>query len=444
MMHRSLFATSVRTNLDNVKQSHCSLVPRICLRLLREGALLGFCFDARKQKLCGYSLHARSFRAYCGEDGKKQGARGSAAALKEQIAQLRKDLHATPWKTLSRVLVENDVLQLPWKGPDWKTLPEPSPEEMSYMAGFFDGDGCVTEKSNLSGCRLAVSQAFDASAVLVRYANLFGGTVEVRSQGVGLQKPVLNWRLEGPGCKHVSNLLATASVVKHKQLALAAKWPKDTDGRKLAKHKLRGWKHGSTDTQTHGCVSWSYFAGFFDAEGCIKITTTGNLMLTICQKREAILNVIKVFLADQSIHSELYNCRTHGCLSIHRRGDCEAVLQRMQHAGLLVKAQHAEIALNTEKTGPSRAREQLGLLVGNQSFGKRLDEAGCLRAQEIRRMRQQVWYLKSRGQEDAAAARLLAAQELVAKHDLLKLKAERDMLLRHAAFIQRLSGSMWE
>ena len=53
---------------------------------------------------------------------------------------------------------------------------EPTQQELEYLAGFFDGDGCVASDKNLSPPKLLVGQSIDHPDVLLQFARHFGGS----------------------------------------------------------------------------------------------------------------------------------------------------------------------------------------------------------------------------------------------------------------------------
>ena len=362
-------------------------------------------------------------------------------ALKQEIAQLRNELRSTPWKKLTHATVGGEMLRLPWKGPDWKTLQIPCPEDVSYLAGFFDGDGCVSTAG--LRCRLGATQAYDACCVLVRFADKLGGSVCVQKQGTGLRKPCLEWYLQGKGARHAAGLLAATSLVKHEELAVVADWPKHRKDRALAMQRLRDCKAESGADNSAGHVSWNYMAGFFDAEGCISVKASSRLSLSISQKRPAILERLSSFLLYHGMKSDIHACEKEFRLALGRRADCEAFLKQVLSAGLLVKARQAEIALCLRQTGASHARQVISALSGNQSFGKMLDDAGCLRAREIERMRGKAAHIMSVDRRGFAEAELRAMESLQAQHKVLNAMLERDRLREHSEFIQKLFGRCW-
>ena len=71
--------------------------------------------------------------------------------------------------------------------------------------------------------------------------------------------------------------------------------------------------------------------------------------------------------------ADICECR----LTITRRADCEAFLQQVRFADLLVKTQQAELALSLRQMGASTARQVLSELSGHQGFSKKLDDLGC-------------------------------------------------------------------
>lgn len=66
-------------------------------------------------------------------------------------------------------------------------------ERLQYLAGFFDGDGCVSSHKLRPTMSIGVS---DCSAeILVLFRDVFGGGIYNLSRGRGLQKPSVKWLL---------------------------------------------------------------------------------------------------------------------------------------------------------------------------------------------------------------------------------------------------------
>eukprot|EP00933_Yihiella_yeosuensis_P039864 TRINITY_DN3404_c0_g1_i1.p2 TRINITY_DN3404_c0_g1~~TRINITY_DN3404_c0_g1_i1.p2 ORF type:complete len:158 (+),score=23.07 TRINITY_DN3404_c0_g1_i1:352-825(+) len=73
-----------------------------------------------------------------------------------------------PWSPITHFSAFGKLHALPYKTSDTNTLKTPSEEELDYLAGFLDGDGCVTPKGE-SSCVLSVKQPFDRGEALLLF-----------------------------------------------------------------------------------------------------------------------------------------------------------------------------------------------------------------------------------------------------------------------------------
>ena len=217
--------------------------------------------------------------------------------LQNKNKQLRAQLSRCRWPNLKSFSANGQIYYLPLRAhtQDWSHMPTES--RLAYLAGFFDGDGCVFCATNLSGAGLGVSQSFDQAEILMIFRATFGGSITREHGGMGLRKPALRWCVWGQAARRAALLLAPHSITKQQQLVLAAQWP---DAKSLQREKFKA-KLGALkkyDSAVAGPCSWEYFAGFFDAEGYIEQPHGGNaLVLKIAQKHPQVLRCIRSFLA---------------------------------------------------------------------------------------------------------------------------------------------------
>ena len=348
--------------------------------------------------------------------------------------QLRLLLKVTPWPRLQDFKLQEAVYTLPHSGR--KQLVEMSVVEASklqYLAGFFDGDGHVGCEANLSSPYLHVSQSFDKPAILMLFCEVFGGSIFVESHGLGLQKPVLAWRVSGSMARRGAHLLANYSSGKRKQLQLAAAWPQGKSCREGAKAQLQKLK--KYDSAVPRACTWEYCAGLFDADGHIqqKAGTTA-LGLHVFQKFDTMLDSVRAFWASAlNVVPRICKEGTRPCfrLSMYGTGSCKRGLQEMLQAGLLCKAEQAELAIGLRSENAAEVRARLGQMTGNQQFGKRLDEAGLLRAHRIVALRRQALYWKDKGKLHHVEARLEEIERLKGQHKLLNARHENEQLLQY-------------
>ena len=306
-------------------------------------------------------------------------------SLQQKNLKLREVLQTLHWPRLLRFHAGGETHELPCRSVRRTciSLPAAAEETLRYLAGFFDGDGCVEGYPH--GCCLVVGQTFDKADVLMFFQAVFGGSISKNSEGRGLWKPVLKWRVWGPDVCRAARLLAPYSITKHRQLVLAADWPKSTSSRQKCLVELRRLKHG--DSAVVGPCSTEYFVGFFDAEGYIQITGRAALVLHIGQKFETVLSCLKQAVVHNfAVEARLYRRPSSSMLSIFGTSVCKDVLRAMLEAGLLCKREQAELAISLTSRNAVQVCSDLSARFGNQQYGKRQDLAGRMRALKLTKM----------------------------------------------------------
>ncbi|CAE8616370.1 unnamed protein product [Polarella glacialis] len=257
----------------------------------------------------------------------------------------------------------------------------PAQQDLEYLAGFFDGDGCVTAGWSKGSCRLKVSQVSDRGEASVRFHAAFGGGIYALGQGRGAQKPSVQWPVSGQD----GRAAAKWPSMKTAQLQIAAAWPQCPQLRMVDFRKLKQYKLHCHAPDGLSC-SWAYIAGFFDAEGCITIPAASiAISLTMTQRNRAILDCILAFLeAEQpGVWRPVSNSGPDYRLKCSLSAASREALQKMLSSGLVVKRQEAEFAPTLNQTNHLEVRESLAKLYGNQSRYLRFDAAGALRAKNM-------------------------------------------------------------
>ena len=272
--------------------------------------------------------------------------------VRRKNEDLRKLLQKTPWPKLRYFWANGRSYSLPLRAGSREPSHRPAKARLEYLAGFFDGDGCVSRLKDLSGCRLLVSQSYDQAGILMLFLETFGGSIARERGGMGLRKPMLQWLACGPSARTAASLLAPRSITKQKQLLLAARWPKTKSRREDRATELCALK--KYDSAVAGLCSWCYFAGFFDAEGCITQQCAGaSLVLRIAQKYPKVLKCLGDFLSrslgiDANLQKARASQKLHS-LSICGLSDCKRILQHMHGVGLVHKAEQARLAQSLTK-----------------------------------------------------------------------------------------------
>ncbi|CAE7766385.1 petC-1 [Symbiodinium microadriaticum] len=358
---------------------------------------------------------------------------------------LRAALSKSPWPILKCFSSNGQTCSLPLRA-ERRDFPQlPSKARLAYLAGFFDGDGCVSCRQDLSGCYLHVGQSFDQAEVLMLFYETFGGSITLQFGGMGLRKPVLQWVACGQSARHATQLLAPHSITKQKQLLLAAQWPEAKSDRKDCKTELRALKE--YDSAVAGPCSWEYCAGFFDAEGCIHQKCGGvSLVLHLEQKHPRVLECLREFLA-QSLGKDATVRKAGGSAHVLRicgLTSCKQILERLLAARLLCKAEQAKLALGLTTETAAQVDAEIGRLTGNQKFGKRLDAAGQERARKIATTQAQAARFRKGGQLAEARAKLREVEVHKQEHELLKAVHENQQLLQYMSKLRSLHDDLWD
>ena len=76
------------------------------------------------------------------------------------------------------------VVTSTWREMDYDAITVLTPLDLAYMAGFFDGEGCIGlyKKSNGSGFSPMVTLAQREPDILLAFHNTFGGTLRLISR----------------------------------------------------------------------------------------------------------------------------------------------------------------------------------------------------------------------------------------------------------------------
>ena len=352
--------------------------------------------------------------------------------LQLENLKLRAMMKTMEWPRLIRFRGCGQIYDLPLRSKQCSHSPAIAEKALKYLAGFFDGDGCV--EGGLSGCSLLVGQCFDRAEVLVLFRATFGGSITKLCDGTGLRRPVLRWRIRGPAVHRAAGILAQYSITKKKQLLLAAAWPQEASGRQESIAELCRLKR--CDSAVVTTCSTEYFTGFFDAEGYICAAGRSALQLRISQKFETVMHCLQEFLArDLGIRTAVTG-NTMFRLGIYNTSEAKQVLHTMLKVGMTCKADQAELAITLTEENSVQVRAKLAELVGNQSFGRRYDEAARARARKIKGMKKY--------HEKLDTGQLREFDTLNMEHQILNAQHENQLLRKYIEKIQSLSGELWK
>lgn len=335
-----------------------------------------------------------------------------------------------------------EVYQLPLKAAMPRAAP-PTRKELEYFVGFFDGDGSVNLNGK-KGVQLQVDQNIDSARVLLCFHSVFGGGIYLSHHGTGRTKVALKWALSSAKVSAAADLLASMPSMKQAQLEIASRGKSllaDVSTHSQVLDALKSKDHRPAGLE----CSWAYFAGFFDADGCIRVRATDvGLVLSVSQKNQFILSSVHDFLQRQGLACHLYASKSYFELRCAELACCKQILKQLLLNGLDVKKKQAQLALTLTAANHAQLREQLSKLKGHQGRYQRLDEAGMNRAKAILKMR---YKLRKPTSQQAKAEMEDELQALLQEHSREKLLCKARMLkldirklLREGATIQPLAS----
>ena len=285
---------------------------------------------------------------------------------------------------LTSFTVEGETHDLPMKsvGPPER---HPTREELEYLVGFFDGDGCVSMRSGNGQIQLKVSQSIDSARVLLHYRELLGGGISKQAIGTGKRKFMLQWEVCGSKMRHVAALLCQIPSMKQAQLKVAVGGNIEGPRRERIGEQLFQLKQRDHVAKQLKCT-WAYFSGFFDAEGSVTVTPLSvGLLLTVKQNNPFVLKRLLEFLHDSKLVSwrlvQDQDCSNLVCSDL---ATSKQTLKRLLDHGLLVKQKQAQLALSLNATNHKKVRQAVMELNGWQNKYNRLDEEGLIRAKELK------------------------------------------------------------
>ena len=189
--------------------------------------------------------------------------------------------------------VGSETFKLPLKavGPP---ADKPCRQELEYLVGFFDGDGSVSLIRGSGRIRLQIDQNVDSARVLLRYRRALGGSVIRSCDSNGRKKACLKWHTYGT---QAASWLGSIASMKQAQLAIAATGVVPLGDRDVVAEKLIELKKHTCAPAKVEC-SWSYFAGLFDADGTIVVTSAQvSINLRVTQKNPFGLSHLLGFFA---------------------------------------------------------------------------------------------------------------------------------------------------
>ena len=367
----------------------------------------------------------------------------SLEVLQRKNGLLRSSLTSLRWPRLVSFQAYDTRFTVPWHGRGklcTSDLTPPTQLQLAYLAGFFDGDGCVTTHG--VNCKVQVGQSCDGAETLMDFQAAFGGVIGRLRDGLGLRKPSLLWHVDGHAAQYAACLLWPHSIVKRQQLQMVGEWPQQQAERVRWVTKLRSLKH--YDSAVSRTPSWEYFTGFFDAEGHIMPVRAAGIRFSMSQKHVTVLQCLQRFLScemgidaaiDEHSKQQLFTLR------VTKASACKQILARMLECGMTRKADQAKLALGLTPSNSAEVHAAMAVLAGNQQYGRRLDQPGRHRAVEIHRLQSRERRARQLGQLQNAHALTEELRRRKCEHTLLKAHSENAQLQDHIRKVLSLHGA---
>ena len=260
----------------------------------------------------------------------------------ERLTQLQRRIRFPPVKTIT---VEGQDVTLP--SGSVEAMRSPSREELEYLVGFFDGDGCVSLNKATGQVQLSISQNVDSAAVLLHFRSLLGGSVSRHSASTGSQKATVLWRVYGSKMTAAAETLSRVPSMKQAQLLIATKANVAEADRARVARCLQMFKMRQHVPDQRLEFSWPYFAGFFDAEGCVNVhPLCAGLHLRLDQVNPCVpLHLLHFLRENELVAWSLCHYASSSTLACQSTADSKLTLELLLANGLLVKRQQAELAL---------------------------------------------------------------------------------------------------
>ena len=317
------------------------------------------------------------------------------------------------------VTVEGIAYALPLKAVD-PPKQEPTQEELQYLVGFFDGDGCVSMRSQSGQISLSVCQSIDAAQILLLLRDKLGGGVSRHCNRTGLHKACLIWQACGSTVHHAALLLSRVPSMKQQELQIAAGARIQNADRAKVAEQLKFFKRKDY-SPTSLALTWPQFAGFFDAEGSVSVHAFSvGLQLRIGQVNPCLLKHLQTFLHNNGLEKwNLYECKNITRLTCKDLETAKRTLELLLSSGLRLKKMQAKLALSLNASNHQQVRKDIMDLNGWQGRYIRLDEEGSLLAKRIHALRKKSNRISCQKEREQAGSQIQHLKEELAFHKVV-------------------------
>ena len=194
-------------------------------------------------------------------------------------------------------------------------------DDLWWAGGQFDGDGCVLVRKSDQLC-IKMAKAERGHGALDKFTSLFGGKIYMEPAPKPRCQQAFTWIVTGAEARRVAGQLVERTTIKKNQLLLASQWPMMQTGQRGSPEFSTRRREIDADLRrlkktAHEPVLMrlphSYFAGLFDAEGCVCINAhTGSLTASVGQKYRSILDALALHYSGTVGEYKMPLWRVHG------------------------------------------------------------------------------------------------------------------------------------
>lgn len=179
-----------------------------------------------------------------------------------------------------------------------------TPEKEAYLAGFFDGDGCIQVLDGGLVMHVAQSSSDDKEPpVLIEFQRYFGGVVCLAAKRTNVQRAQFSWRVNGELGMRLVRIVAARGVVKRPQAELVIKAIQQRghpnlkirlNDPKSVQKQIKKMKHEYGQVPIiQSRINTAWLAGFFDADGCVMWDHTPEVQWTKKKCKQLIKSIRK-------------------------------------------------------------------------------------------------------------------------------------------------------
>ena len=223
--------------------------------------------------------------------------------------------------------------------------------DLSYVAGFFDGDGSIYINK---GC-LMVRFTQCVLNILLKLQQKYGGSIYKSKRYKENQRIQYDLIIVGEDCLKILNDMSKYSIIKYHRINYGIEYLKylnkknDEIKNEIVNNITKSNNYKNDDLLIiKERLNWKYISGLFDAEGCItmhyKALNENKFYpkFSLSQKYTPnLLNEIKSYICNDFMNNNLNINIYDTCLCISRLNIIEKIYKKMEHYLIVKKYQYS-------------------------------------------------------------------------------------------------------